>query len=208
MLREPPAGCQEPGLAEAPWGRRVPPQEEAPGEGDGSGGEPALRAKARVLGRGLGARGSIKKSDLVWSCHPKQEKKWKGLGETGRHPATWPNLAPCLEFSQQLPGDLFNFCPPHPLNQQGAPWTARHSMAAPSGPLCSAGLQGLPPRGQGASYWAGLSPGQERGRGPDSSCQFSEHRKHFPGSMSRALLGASYTSPNLSCMMTSGVRYR
>lgn len=46
MLREPPARCQEPGLAEAPWGRRVPPQEEAPGEGDG----PALRAKATELG--------------------------------------------------------------------------------------------------------------------------------------------------------------
>lgn len=51
-------GAQEPGLAEAPGGgRRVPPQEEAPGRGMGARGGPALGAKAterggRRLGRG------------------------------------------------------------------------------------------------------------------------------------------------------------
>lgn len=86
MLREPPAGCQEPGLAEAPWGRRVPPQEEAPGEGDGSGGEPALRAKARVLRAWAGSKGLDQEVRLGLVLPPKAGKEMEGAGRDWQTP--------------------------------------------------------------------------------------------------------------------------
>lgn len=76
MLREPPAGCQEPGPGGGPeWGRgrRVPPQEEAPGRGMGT-------------GEGLHS-GPTPQSRVARAC--------AGEGHTLEYPRIWEQLWRC-----------------------------------------------------------------------------------------------------------------
>lgn len=166
------------------------------------------RGRACTQGQGQGAQASAGSKGLdqevrlgpATQSRLRNGRGWERLADT-RPPGltlhlAWSTLNSCLGIclTSALP----------------TPSTSREPPRQPASPLCSAVLASRGCFSGGREPRTGQASGQARkgDRVPASSCRFSEHRKRFPGSMSRVLLGASYTSPNLSCMMTSGVRYR
>lgn len=188
-------------------GRRVPPQEEAPGRGMGTGravlGAKATEAGGQRRGRGrappeypciwdssgaaLGRRGAGDRKTAPSSLSPLAPRACLGTGEVFRRAdgAAWPNPASFLEFFSKLERSLFNFRSPSEL--RGASSAPQPTWRSPGSSYMAASfsisgrhLWGLLCFLLGAGLFLDRThPGPGKGtRG--GTCPFSEHRWFLP----------------------------
>lgn len=127
MLREQPARCQEPGLAEAPWGEARSTPGGSARQGDGNRGGPALRAKAtEPSGQRLGWERAQREYPCLWEqlwCCSRQARGWRPktrfhLYLPSRHPEPSRGTGRVCERVADRPPGLFLHLPWSPPNSR------------------------------------------------------------------------------------------